>query len=178
MVKDAIDCCLVDTDDISAVASILNCEVWDCASKESMNKTILYFLAKFEVRLTQQGLQVSDLKVIEEWIDMVNFACVYLPVSSQHYRSPWFKIFYMFGASNWKNILLLIHLLFTYPVSNAGVERFFSSYGRVKTLKRSCLWQNTLQNTLLTLVSGKTLDNYDPMAAVITWANAKHRRPN
>ena len=133
LVENAIERCLECIDDISAVASLLNCEVWECASRQSVNKTILLFLTKFKDPLIQQGLQVSDLEVVQEWNDMVDFASMYLSLSCQHYRSTWYKVFHVSRASNWKNILLLIRLLFTFPVSNAAVERFFSCLGRVKT---------------------------------------------
>ena len=109
---------------------------------------------------------------------MVDFACMYLSLSSQHYRSTWYKVFHVSKASNWKNILLLIRLLFTFHVSNAAVERFFSCLGRVKTAQRSSLCQATLQSTLRILVSGKPLDSYDPQAATCAWEKAKNRRPN
>ena len=88
------------------------------------------------------------------------------------------EVFHVSRASNWKNILLLIRLLFTFHVSNAAVERFFSCLGRVKTAQRSSLCQATLQNTLRILVSGKPLDSYDPQAATCAWEKAKNRRPN
>ena len=44
LLEGAIESRLEGTDDISAVASILNCEVWDSSSKETLNENVLNFL--------------------------------------------------------------------------------------------------------------------------------------
>lgn len=136
LLNDAIEARLGGSSDI---ASLLNCEAWDFSSSdnESIDEVVLHNLSHFREPLKQQGLQVSQLQVVNEWHDMLDYTVQYLSPSSRHYRATWYKIFHSSRAVEWQNILLLIRLLFSLPVSNAALERMFSSLGRVKTAKRA-----------------------------------------
>jgi len=80
LLNDAIEARLGGSSDI---ASILNCEAWDFGSgNESMDEVILHF----QEPLKQQGLQVSQLQVVDEWHHMLDYTVQYLSPSC-HYRA-------------------------------------------------------------------------------------------
>ena len=143
-----------------------------------MDEVILHYLGHFLKPLKQQGLRASQLQVVDEWHDMLDYSVQYLSPSSHHYRTTWYKIFHSSKAVEWQNILLLIRLLFTLPVSNPALERIFSNLGRVKTAKRAALSKGTLQDLLRIQVEGPPLECYDPSTAVKEWDRAKRRRPS
>jgi len=74
--------------------------------------------------------------------------------------------------------MLLIRLLFCLPVSNATVERFFGSFKRVKTGRRSTLSQQTTEDILMIMTEGPPLEDYDATQAVHLWHSTKSRRLN
>ena len=180
LLQNAIEIRLSGSNDIATMAEILNCEAWDCKSSgnESMDQVILGHLCHFQEPLRQQGLQASQIEVVNEWHDMLDYTVKYLSPSCHHYRATWFKIFHSSRSFQWQNILLLIRLLFSVPVSNAVLERFFSSLGRVKSVKRASLSQQTLEDILRIQAEGPPMESYDPTNAIKEWDRAKRRRPN
>ena len=78
----------------------------------------------------------------------------------------------------WKNILLLIELLFSVPVCNAKLERLFSHLRRVKNDFRCSLGEHHLTNILRIIEEGPPLGSFDASAVVHLWQSQKVRRPN
>lgn len=126
----------------------------------------------------QQGLKVTEPELLEEWHDMVDYTVQFLKPAKQHYRATWYKLFHSSRIVNWQNILLVVRLLFSLPVSNAATERFFSTLKRVKSSKRASLSQPTLQGILRITIEGPPLKKYDATSAVLAWHEDKVRRPN
>ena len=180
LLNDAIEARLGGSNEIASIAIILNCEAWDASSScnESIDEIILHYVCHFEEPLRQQGLQATQLELVNEWHDMLDYTVQYLSPSSRHYKATWFKIFHSSRAREWQNILLLIRIFFTLPVSNAALERMFSNLGRVKTAKRSSLSQGTLENILRIQAGGPPLESYDPSTAINDWDRRKRRRTN
>ena len=89
------------------------------------------------------SLLVSQIEVLNEWHDMLDYTVKYLSPSCHHYRATWFKIFNCSRSFQWQNILLLIRSLFSVPVPNTVLEMFLSSLGRVKSVKRASLSQSS-----------------------------------
>lgn len=138
----------------------------------------MHYVCHFEEPLRLQGLQGTQLEFVNEWHDMLDYTVQYLLPSSRHYKATWFKIFHSSRAGEWQNILLLIRVFLSLPVSNAALERMFSNLGRVKTAKRSSLSQGTLENILRIQAGGPPLESYDPSTAVNDWDRRKQRRTN
>ena len=126
---------LEGVEDLSGVARILNCEGGndDYVVEGAIDEDILGIAAQFETTLKLQGMVATELDLVEEWHDIVQYSLDYLKPSVQSYRATWFQLFHSSQASKWSNILLLIHLLFSLPVANAELERFFSALKQVKT---------------------------------------------
>ena len=90
--------------------------------------------------------------------------------SNMVYNFPLFKKF------QWQNILPLIRLMFSVRVSNAVLERFFSSLGRVKGIQRASLSKQTLEDILWIQAEGPPMESYDPTNAIKEWDRANQKR--
>ena len=80
------------------------------------------------------------------------------------YRAVWWRIFHAPDSSQWKNILTLVELLFSLPVSNGKLERVFSQMNVVKTNKRSLLTNESLDDLLVISTDSVPLKHFNPMA--------------
>ena len=97
----------------------------------------------------------TDLaKVQEEWDDMVSYAKQYLNLVQEDYKVIWWTLFNAVVAKDWSNILAIVELLFCLPLSNGRLERLFSQLKLIKSQKRTCLQEGTLENLLRIHVEG------------------------
>lgn len=96
LLNDAIEARLGGSSEIASVAIILNCEAWDTSSScnESIDEIILHYVCHFQEPLRQQGLQATQLELVNEWYDTLDYTVQYLSPSSRHYKATWFNIFH------------------------------------------------------------------------------------
>ena len=167
-------------DDMMVMAKVLNCEVWSerYADDEVIDQTILKLSEQFQDALKHYGFSSTGPDLLEEWHDLVQYTVDFLAHSSRSYRATWYKLFHSSLISRWNSVMLLIRLLFCLPVSNATVERFFGSFKRVKTGRRSTLSQQTTEDILMIMTEGPPLEDYDATQAVHLWHSTKSRRLN
>jgi len=95
------------------------------------------------------------------------------------YIDAWAKLFTSSKKKALSNILHLVEILLVVPISNAHVERMFSTMNRVHTDWRNCLGEKKVENLLRICEEGTTSDKFDPQPALHRW-NAKcatQRRP-
>jgi len=97
---------------------------------------------------------------------------------TKNYRKVWWKLFNNSDSVRWSNILALIELLFTIPVSNGHLERCFSQMKMLKTDKRSSLNEQSLDNLLHIRLEGPSPNQWDVKGAVQLWWNDKTRQTN
>ena len=113
------------TDDMLAMAKVLNCEVWSNAysNSEEIDQSILKVYDQFQDALKQHGFSSSGPDLLDEWHDLVQYTVEFLSPSSRSYRATWYRLFHLsLGPTRWNNVLLLVRLLFCLPVSNAVIE--------------------------------------------------------
>ena len=72
------------------------------------------------LRLTSQAAVL-----LNQWHNLLQYAHKYLSVTTTLYLVCWRLTFTSPRCTSWKDILLLIELLFTIPISNARLERMF-----------------------------------------------------
>ena len=72
--------------------------------------------------------------------------------------------------------LVLVELLFCLPIANGLVERMFSTLKIIKTDKRSCLGEDTLDDLMRISVDGPPLAQWTAKPAVELWWKGKARR--
>jgi len=75
------------------------------------------------------------------------------------------------------DLVHLVHILLVFPISNAKVERGFSSMRRIKTDWRSSLGEDTLDNLMRITIEGPPLKDFDPKPSVEKYFSTV-RRPN
>lgn len=66
---------LAGSNEIPSITIILNCEAWDASSgcNQSMDQIILHYVCHFQEPLRQQGLQATQLELVNEWHDMLAY---------------------------------------------------------------------------------------------------------
>ena len=85
------------------------------------------------IQLKEAGMKVSILDHLEHWYELVEHANKALPLARVSYLAIWRKSFTAPKSKGWSDVLLMIKLLLTIPVSNAKLERIFSKLKCVKT---------------------------------------------
>ena len=94
------------------------------------------------------------------------------------YQAVWWRLFHSPNSSEWLNVLSLVKLLFSLPVSNGKLERNFSQVNIIKHHKRSCLSNDTLNDLLILNIDKVPLQEFDVDGAIDLWWKAKQRRPS
>ena len=130
---------------------------------------------RFETPLQEAGVNCALLQ--EEWDEIVYYAKQYLNLVTDPYNVVWWKLFNSPDACKWKNILTLVELIFSLPLSNGQLERCFSRLKIVKT-NRSCLGEDRLENLIRIQLEGPPLQQWDASRAVELWWTDKSRRIN
>ncbi len=78
------------------------------------------------------------------------------------YQAVWWRLFHAPNSSNWSNILTLVRLLFTLPVSNGKLERVFSTLKLIKVDKRSLLSNDSLDDLLVLNTDQVPMKDFEP----------------
>jgi len=73
-------------------------------------------------------------------------------------------------------MLALTELLFCLPMSNGHLERVFSTLKFIKSDRRNCLKEQTLDRLVRINVEAPTQSKWNPETAVKLWSNDKVRR--
>ena len=147
-----------DSKDIFTIApNVLNTEAWtrykdedgeSVRDLEFIDGGIEQIIKHFRIPLTHAGFNSSVPDVLSQWHDLLEYSIEYLSLSNTPYRKTWRGIFVSPRSQAWKDVLLIIKLLFTIPVSNAKLERMFSKMKHVKTLLRASLSEKKLESIL------------------------------
>lgn len=157
--------------------TILATNGWGKADNASFGHLSLSNIcAHFQIPLEAAGVDL--LLVEDEWNDVVDYARRYLDIVRQGYKNIWWKIFNSPDARKWANVLRVVELLFTLPVSNGRVERLFSQLKLVKTSNRSCLNEDTLDQLVRITIEGPPLSQWNASGAISLWLADKRRRLN
>jgi len=75
---------------------------------------------------------------------MVEYATTYLNLIQGDCKVVWWKLFNCSDAKRWSNVLALTELLFCLPIANGRLERVFSTLKFIKSDRRNCLKEHTL----------------------------------
>jgi len=128
--------------------------------------TLAYFTSKFLVPLEHANADCSLLQL--EWNGMVDYAkrCINL---TESYRQVQWKLSNNSDCVRWNNILSLIEIVFTIPVSNGHLVRCFSQMKILKTDKRSSLSEKRLDGLLRICLEGPCLSQWDVNNTVLLW---------
>lgn len=125
---------------------------------------------RFRVLLEKADVSWTEAK--NEWDDMVHYAKQYLNLVKDDYRTVFFN---SPDAKNWANIFAIIELLCCLsPMATLSV---FTQLKLIKTNRRICLNENTLDQLVRINVEGPTPAKWDAAPAIALWWSDKTRRP-
>ena len=133
-----------------------------------------YLSERFQVPL--QHANVDSAALQGEWDEIVDYAKRYLNIATEENSSIWWKLFNSPTSKDWSNILGLVELLFSLPMSNGHLERVFSQLKIIKTNRRTGLGENRLDSLLRIVTTGPPLSQWDASGAVELWWSDKKRR--
>ena len=131
---------------------------------------------RFTLPLQAAGVQLEEIHA--EFYAVLQYACQYISLSILDYQAVWWRLFHAPVAVEWTNILTLVELLFSLPVSNGKVERVFSQVNVIKSNKRTLLSNNTLDDLLRLSETGVPVKEFNPDHSIDLWWQNKVRRPN
>ncbi len=131
---------------------------------------------RFVTPLEEASVNISLIQ--GEWEDVVFYATQYINLVTNSYKVVWWKLFNSPDATRWQNILALVELLFTIPLSNSCVERSFSHLKTLKTDRRASLKEDHLDDLLRIKLEGPPLQQWDSRNAIELWWNDKTCRIN
>ena len=159
----------VDEDDAEAAGS---------GSEQASSREPIVRLAEGHFKVPLEGAGVDIDRLPEEFHEILLHATQFISLSTTGYQAVWWRLFHAPNASDWSNILTLVRLLFTLPVSNGKLERVFSTLKLIKVDKRSLLANDTLDDLLVLNTDRVPMKEFKPDRSIHMWWNAKTRRPN
>jgi len=166
-----------DLDLLRDIIFVLATQGWQKVVDESEDFGAIDRLADhFRIPLEKVNTDMDEIHAEFELV--LHYATTYISLSTLDYRAVWWKVFNSPDSSAWVNVLNLIELLFSLPVSNGVVERVFSQMNVIKGKKRSSLTNDTLDDLLSISSANLPLSEFDPNEAINLWWNEKIRRPN
>ena len=159
------------------VIFVLATQGWQKArDEEDPLEAVDRLVQQFTIPLQGAGAEIEEIHA--EFEVMLQYACQYISVSTLSYQAVWWRLFNAPVATEWVNILTLVELLFSLPVSNGKVEQVFSQVNVIKSSKRTQLSNETLDDLLIVSTAGDPLDKFNPDHAIDLWWKHKVRRPN
>ena len=166
-----------DMETLTHALKIIATHGWDKTADASFGYEALQSLClRFCTPL--QEADVNSALVQQEWEDMVFYAKQYINLVLNSYKVVWWKLFNSPDAVKWGNVLALVELIFTIPLSNGGVERCFSQLKITKSDRRTGLKEDRLDHLLRIRFEGPPLVGWDPSKAMELWWKDKPRRVN
>ena len=140
---------------------------------------MFYQLAHMFYQLAPMFYQLAyclrDLETCKQPIRLLDSYMLY---SNMKYRSVWWRLFHAPNSLEWFNVLSLVNLLFSLPVSNGKLERTFSQVNLLKSNKRNLLGTDTLSDLLVLNTNKLELEQFLADSAIELWWDAKTRRPS
>lgn len=130
-------------------------------------------VTQFSIPLTGAGAQLEEIHT--EFENVLEYSIQYISLSTLNYRASWWRIFCAPCASDWRNVLVLVELLFSLP---SRLEHTFSQVDVIKTNKKTKLSNETLDDLLMLTSNNVKLKDFNPDAAINLWSRDKIRRPN
>ena len=137
------------------------------------DKSVTQLVDHFAQLLKQNSCDVSHDTMLAEWSalkllisETYGKAIPYLDVWAAILSSP-------AGKEQFSNILNIVELLLITPISNAVVERMFSTMAQMKPHLRNRMSRDRLDSLLRISEEGPSMKDYDPTAAIEWWYGQK-----
>ena len=169
----AVDTCLVKRLKIQEeelvilthAVTLLATHGWERSSSPSFGHASLEAICNwFTIPLEKASIDVTLIQ--QEWDDMVEYAKQYLNLVQDDYKVVWWKIFNSVDAKSWHNVLGVIELLFSLPLSNDHLERVFSQLKLIKNDRRINISEDRLDQLIRIGADGPPIDKWDSLNAI------------
>ena len=148
---------------------------WERSSSPSFGHASLEAICNwFTIPLEKASIDVTLIQ--QEWDDMVEYAKQYLSLVQDDYKVVWWKIFNSVDAKSWHNVLGVIELLFSLPLSNGHLERVFSQLKLIKNDWHINISEDRLDQLIRIGTDGPPIDKWDSLNAINDWYKDKTRR--
>jgi len=135
----------------------------------------LVLVQQFSIPLESAWADIGEIH--SEFEAVLQYATLYVSLSTFDYRAVWWRLFHAPCASEWVNILILAELLLSLPASNGNLQRLFSQLNIIKSNKRTSLADDTLDDLLMVSTMNSPLKDFNPDKAIDLWWEDKVRRP-
>lgn len=155
---------------------VLNHDTWPECKRELVhfgNREIDILCDWFRIPLVSAGCNVEVVQT--EWRQMKVF--VANTFRDKSYSDLWQILLSKDSyKSDFSNVLHLVRIMLTLPISSAECERAFSAQKRIKSHVRSCLSVQRLSDLILISSEGPELAEFDPQKSVNKWMSNGKRR--
>lgn len=146
-----------DIDLLNHVVKILATHGWEKTADASFAYESIELIAtRFSTPLQEADVNIALL--CEEWDDILLYAKQYINLVQNSYKGVWWKLYNCPDSPKWNNILSLVELLFTIPLSNGHLERCFSQLKITKSDRRICLKEDRLDSLLCIRIEGPCIE--------------------
>ena len=170
-VKDRFDD--LETMDIMKGVRILDFKMWpmETAAFETFGDLEISLLVDhFKTLLEKNGVSLGAIST--EWSAFKHYS-----VQNLQGNSNIWPLLLTYHREKFPNLCHLIEILQVFPISNAKVERGFSTMRRIKTDWRSRLAEETLDHLMRISIDGVPQSQFNPIPAVQRFFSTP-RRPN
>ena len=159
------------------VIFVLATQGWQKAlDEEGPLEAVDRLVQQFTIPLQGAGAEIGEIHA--EFEAILQYACQYISVSTLRYQAVWWCLFHAPVATEWANILMLVELLFSLPVSKKKGEQVFWQVNVIKSSKRTQLSNEALDDLLILTTAWDPLEKFNPDHAIDLWWKHKVCRPN
>ena len=171
---------ITNTDNLfNALVKILDTEVYpEQGLDDAYGKgEVKLVIDRFNDLLSANGCDV--MKIECEW-DELKQLVVTTGLKTMTYVDVWAKLFSSSKKESLSNILHVAETLLVVPISNATLERMFSTMNHIHSDWRNCLGEKRVENLLRIWEEGPAPGKFDAQPVLARWSEkcATQRRPN
>ena len=174
VVQSCLEECMTEQENelLKHTLNVLATQGWDRDDNASFGYPALFYLSqRFQYPLQYAGIDIAALE--SECDEIVDFAKCYLNIFTEKNSVIWWKLFNAPVSKDCSNILGLVELLFSLPMSNGHLERIFSQYKLIRTNSCTGLGEDRLDSLLCIVITDPPLSEWDRSSAVQLWWSDK-----
>ena len=127
----------------------------------------MHLAQQFAIPLQSADADVEEMHA--EFEAILQYVCQYVSLSTLSYQAVCWHLFHAPVATEWINILTLVELPFSLPVSNGKIEKVYLQVNVIKSSKRSQLSNEALDYLLILTTAGDPLNKFNPDHAIDVW---------
>ena len=167
------------TKNIIKLGQVFDTRLWPRTRNELAlygNEDVRQISEHFAVPLARSGCRQESVQ--QEWTQVKAHLGNRI-INNQHPETiPKISSIYQGNQDRFRNIMKVINIILTIPVSSSSCERGFSCVKRVKSDWRSNLTTSMMNHLLTISIEGPDMEEYHCERALQMWWDGARRRPN